>query len=356
MARLNCSARTGSLLEYTRVTRVEPIALIDNSISHLPVTEDVCRTMTALFAAYYLQGIALSVNVGNIETVRMLEKLNPSRDPIENIGLMFGAENYKLKLPRFDNDIVSTESVNLGFEFDDLLDLDEEGLRSSNQTQHHSQKQIADVASNLSTGIMLNVEVEQSGDKVSIPVSVRLIATPSKPSVLKQLVSYSSKNRTMKERWHGWRSGELNFITDIVFCQDLIDAHKEALVKDDSGQYAEIVSRKNKNRLSGLLSMSPSVSTASNILIIDQANAREIEQETGVRFDSYRKREKLFESAYLMLIAIIDTRHEMVTIYHRGIKLSTEISFKELKGQSKGSNVDVNEILKAYQLNDAPAF
>ena len=66
------SGRSMSLLDYTKVTRVEPIALIDHTISHVPEVEDVCRTMTATFAAYYLQGVALSVNVGNVETIRML--------------------------------------------------------------------------------------------------------------------------------------------------------------------------------------------------------------------------------------------------------------------------------------------
>lgn len=346
------SGRASSILEYTKVTRVEPIALIDHTISQEPATEDVCRTLTALFAAYYLQGIALSVNVGNIETVRMLEKLNPSRDPIENVGLMFGSENYAIALPRFDRQ-VSTESVSLEF-IETYTDVDE--FKSGMTNTGNSTKDIAAMAANLSTGIVLNVELEQQGDKVVIPVQVRLIATPTKPSVIKQLMLNASKNRRMKERWHGWRSGELSFIQDIILCQDLIDSHRGTLMKDESGQYAEIVNRKNKNRLSGLLSMTPSVSTASNVLVISSDSAKEIELETGMRFSNYKHRQKFFESAYLMLIAIIDSRFEVVTIYHRGITLPTEVSFRELKRSAKKDGIDVNEVLKAYQLGDNPAF
>lgn len=346
------SARSGSILEYTKVTRVEPIALIDHTIAHLPELENVCNTLTAIFAAYYLQGVALSVNVGNIETVRMLEKLNPSRDPIENVGLMFSGEGYKLSLPRFDKPLnVSQEDVELVFNDDDtprsaMLEDKGENVKNVNQ-----------VAANLSTGIMLNVTLEQNGDKAVIPVGVRLIATPTKPHVLTQMVVEGSNNRTMKERWHGWRSGELGFIQDIVLCQDIIDARKEALMNDESGQYAEIISRKNRNRLSGLISLTPSVSTASNIMVISSETAREIEREARIRFKSFKQRQKVFETAYLMLVAIVDTRYEMVTLYHRGISLPTEISFKEItRNGGKKDNIDINEVLKAYQLGDNPSF
>lgn len=347
------SARSGSILEYTKVTRVEPIALIDHTIAHIPEVENVCNTLTAIFAAYYLQGVALSVNVGNIETIRMLEKLNPSRDPIENVGLMFSGENYRLKLPTFHKATsVSQESVSFSFESGE-----EDRLKSAMVDNDDSIKSIQAIAANLSTGIMLSVTLEQNGDKVVIPITVRLIATPTKPSTLTQMVVAGSNNRTMKERWHGWRSGELNFIRDIVFCQDIIDAHKEALMNDDSGQYSEIVSRKNKNRLSGLLSLTPSVSTASNIMVLSAETAKDIERQAGMRWSSFKQRQKVFESAYLILVAVVDTRYEIVTLYHRGITLPTDISFKEMtRSGGKKDNIDINEVLKAYQLGDNPSF
>lgn len=349
------SARSGSILEYTKVTRVEPIALIDHTIAHLPEAENICNTLTAIFAAYYLQGVALSVNVGNVETIRMLEKLNPSRDPIENVGLMFSGENYKHGFPRFDKNLtVSQEAVNFSYE---ALGEDGEPRTAMLDDKGENTKNVNQVAANLSTGIMLNVTLEQNGDRAVIPVTVRLIATPTKPQVMIQMVVEGSNNRTMKERWHGWRSGELGFIQDIVLCQDIIDARKEALMNDTSGQYAEIISRKNRNRLSGLISLTPSVSTASNIMVISDDTAREMEREARMRWANYKQRQKVFETAYLMLVAVVDTKYEMVTLYHRGISLPTEISFKEItRNGGKKDNIDVNEVLKAYQLGDNPSF
>ena len=352
------SMSSGSLLEYTKVTRVEPIALIDHTISHLSETEDVCRTLTALFAGYYLQAIAISHNVGNIQTISTLAKLNPSRDLKDTAGVgfqMFGMENYQMALPRRKLKGNITKRPTLSFE--SAGDSDEEEYLTSVSGSGDSTRDIAAMAANLSTGIMLEVELESDGNRAVIPVSVRLIASPTPVSVLVQLCSFSFKNRTMKERWHGWRSGELSFIGDIVMCQDIIDANREALMKDDSGAYHEIVARKNKNKLSGLLSMSPSVATASNIMVISTETSREIEKEIGMRWSSFKNRQKIFKATYLMLVAIVDVRNQMVTIYHRDISLGTDVSFRELKrSNGKTGGNDVIEHLNSYMMGTNPTF
>lgn len=352
------SMSSGSLLEYTKVTRVEPIALIDHTISHLSETEDVCRTLTALFAGYYLQAIAISHNVGNIQTISTLAKLNPSRDLKDTAGVgfqMFGMENYQMALPRRKLKGNITKRPTLSFE--SAGDSDEEEYLTSVSGSGDSTRDIASMAANLSTGIMLEVELESDGNRAVIPVSVRLIASPTPVSVLVQLCSFSFKNRTMKERWHGWRSGELSFIGDIVMCQDIIDANREALMKDDSGAYHEIVARKNKNKLSGLLSMSPSVATASNIMVISTETSREIEKEIGMRWSSFKNRQKIFKATYLMLVAIVDVRNQMVTIYHRDISLGTDVSFRELKrSNGKTGGNDVIEHLNSYMMGTNPTF
>jgi hypothetical protein len=45
-----------------------------------------------------------------------------------------------------------------------------------------------------------------------------------------------------------------------------------------------------------------------------------------------------------------------VTIYHRSLEIPTQVSIKELKTANKGSGPDVAEILKAYQLGNAPTI
>ena len=99
-----------SLIEYTQSTRVEPIVLLDTSCIHLPYIEDVLKVVNSLFAAYYLQAVAISVNVGRVDTVRLLDRLNPNRSVGNALATVIGDafESDSLQLPRLDRDVISS--------------------------------------------------------------------------------------------------------------------------------------------------------------------------------------------------------------------------------------------------------
>ena len=100
---------TKSLIEYTQSTRVEPIVLLDTGCVHLPYIEDILKVVNSLFAAYYLQAVAISVNVGRVDTVRLLDRLNPNRSVANAAGVfigdVFSGESDSLELPRISNEI-----------------------------------------------------------------------------------------------------------------------------------------------------------------------------------------------------------------------------------------------------------
>lgn len=358
------SVRYDSLIEYTRPTRVEPIALIDHTISDLPMMKDLTLSLTSLYAAYYLQAVAVSTQINNVEVIRILDKLNPSRDPVDSFGSVLSLES---KQPSNNPYILSgfgLESKNLRIKprskpaveavYSNDHDEDQSNVIASAPSRE-TQKQVADLALNLSTGIMLNVEVSIDEHTATIPVTVRLITTLTDPEVQKQMILYSAKDKSLKARYMGYRTGELS-IKDLMFATDLIDAHREGLLKDNSGKYAEIIKRKNKNRLSGMLSMNPSVNVASNIMVMSKDNADLIEGEIGGKLSNYKLRQRIFKDTYLILMVVVDPRWEQVTIYHRGIPTPTDIGFKDLKNSRGGNNLDMTEILKSYQLGRNPTF
>lgn len=372
------SMRSESLIEYTQPTRVEPIALIDHTIADLPIMSELAKSVTSLYAAYYLQAVALSTNIGNIEVIKILEKLNPTRDPVNSFGNMLSLESRPvtaLTLPGFGLESkspqVAIESfVDVNFDAfsndseDDNGDtvniIDKGSVTYGSSTggvtnTKGAQDQIANLALNLSTGLLLNVEINIDDKKASIPVSVRLITTLATPKLLVQMMSYSAKDKSMKARYIGYKTGELS-IKDLMFATDLVDAHRAGLIKDTSGKYAEILARKNKNRVAGALSGNPSVSTASNIMIVSSETMEEAEGEINGTMKNNRLRERIFKDTYLILLVVVDARWEQVTIYHRGIPLPTEIGFKELKSAKSNSGVDVSEMLKLYQMGRNPTF
>lgn len=366
------SAKSDSLVEYTQPTRVEPVVLMDDKVTHLPYIGDVLQSLSSIFSGYYLQAVALSVNVGNVDVIKLLDKLNPNRNLSENAlngALQAGiraygtasAEAYQFQLP-VPGQPVGLENFGMEASVYELFDKkqqaegdDKKSGRNGLSSADEAIKMAKEV-NNLSVGKLLEVEVESNGQKAVFPISVRLIATAAPSNGIVHTLSVGSKDNSVKERFHAWRAGQLEFIRDLVMCQDLIDAHKEALLKDRSGIYASTRTRRNKNRLSALLSGSPSVATASNLIVIDDSTRKDLERNIGGRLKDFRTREKIFKNTYAMLLVVINQDWDQVTIYHRSIDTPTELSTGELKSSNKGKGPDVAEILKAYQLGNSPSI
>lgn len=346
------SVNSDSLVEYNKTTRVEPIVLMDQRAAFLPGTPDLLQSLTSIFSGYYLQAVAISVNVGKVDVTKLLDKLNPNRSPMENAGSVAGVllsqESYQHGLP-FPGQRIGLEAFFKPNEEFERNEPTEQGFGRDTVTK------LQDL-SNLSVGKMLEVHIESEGHRATIPVSVRLMVTGIDSDALVHTLSVDSKDTSVKERWHAWRSGQLKFIRDLVFCQDLIDEHRQALMKDRTGIYAATLKRRNKNRLSAVLSGNPSVATASNIVVMTNQTATQLERAVGGRLKDFRTREKIFKVTYCMLMVVYDSEWEMVTIYHRSIDTPTKLSVKDLKSAARGTGPDVSEILKAYQLGQSPSI
>lgn len=386
------SARADSLVKYTKVTRVEPVTLVDAKAVHLPYTHDVLQTLNSIFAGYYLQAVAISVNVGKIDVVRLLDKVNPSRDPMENAGMFIGdilseeAYHYALPVPgmRTGLEAYYSEEAKGGnqrggrptplFGMRDAnvnIDADVEINNTRTQTNttinearapgtgagfgRDTIKAASEVA-NLSVGKLLEVQIEQGNHKATIPVAVRLIVSSIGSENLVHILSVGSKDKSVKERYHGWRSGQLEFIKDTILCQDLIDDHRKTLMNDKSGMYQQTLDRRNKNKLSAILSAAPSVATASNLVVLTSETARQLESVSNGRLKDFKFRQNIFKDTYVMLMVVIDPAFEQITIYTRDLEQAMTVSTKEIKSANKGTGPDVAEILKAYQLGTSPSI
>ena len=372
-----------SLTEFTRIARVEPIVMLEEGTRTLPYITDILQTLTSIFAGYYMQAVSLEVNVGNIETRRLLEKFNPNRDVVgpdagfiqREVARGLGMEDYKWGLPDpFSPPTASMEAMQTAERTvtTQTTKYDAHGVPTvTSQTQ--TTQTTEDVPeepmrvdfgrdpgsaitqmNSLSVGVMLNVNVESNGHKAAIPVTVRLMPNLMPSDVMLAILSHAERDTTAKARYHAWRSGELSFIRDIVLCQDLIDAHRETLRKDRTGIYAEILKRRQKNTAASASTGNVSIATASNIVVMTQATARKPEARTAGKLSNAAFRARVFDATYVMLMVVVDTDYEQVTIYTRGLAGSTTVSVKAMKNAAKGSGPDVGEILRAYQLGQSP--
>jgi hypothetical protein len=364
------AGKAESLIDYTRVTRVEPIVLLDNAVLFNDLTPEVMQSLLNTFAGYYLQAVAISAMVGKINIIRHLDKLNPSRNPVDSGaygvfaeklgGRLFAQENYKFRLPRL-TDQVALESID---RYDLLpvsggttiaLEDDNKEKRTGFAAGKESIQSVKEL-SNLSVGKLLSVEITDGQHKAEIPVAIRLMAASLPSQTVAHILSLGKKDTSVMARWHGWRSGRLAFWKDLVMCNDLIEDHRNALMHDKDGLYRQIVARKSKNRFAGILSGNPSVATASNMAVITKETADKIELETVGTLNDFRTRQKLFEPTSLMILVVINPDYDRATFYYRGIAEKTDVSMRDLKAANKGSGPDVADILRAFTQGHAPSL
>ena len=336
----------GSLIEFSKTTRVEPIVLVDQKIIHLPYMQDVQQSLVSIFAAYYLQAVALSVNVGKVNTLKLLDRINPNRSlslAIEDHKeTTMKTESYKYQLP-MPGQSVGLEAYGIDVGLED----------SGNST---SSVNVIKEATNLSVGKLIEVNIESEGQHASFPVNIRLLTNGIASETLVHMLSTGSKDISFGGRWHEWRSGQIEFIRDLVLCQDLIDEYRNAMIKDKKNIYADMAKRKNNNRISTLLSGKSSLATASNIVVMSDSTRKDIERTIGSKISDFKTRERIFAQTYLMLMVVVEPEWEQVTIYHRSLDTATELSAKDMKNVNRGNGPDITDILKAYQLGNAPSM
>lgn len=331
-----------SLIQYTSVARVEPITLIDADLLYADMLPDVMQSLQSIFTGFYLQAFALSVNVGNIDVVKQLERFNPNRSAGSAIGQTIGTA-------------IGVENLN---DFTHRLPVLGDRRNAEIAMEANAEvRNIGDVVSeltNLSVGKMVNVEICDGDKRAVIPVSIRLLANSIASDNLIHILSAGSKEVKFAERWYQWKSGQIEFFRDLVFCQDLIDEHKKHLMNDKDGLYDAILRRRAENKIASVVTGNWSVATASNLCVISDTTATQLELQTNTQLKNFKSRQKIFENTYMMILAVVDKDHDRVTFYYRGIPESSSVSSRDLKAINKNSGPDIKDILTAFRAGSSP--
>ena len=372
--KLSSMQKNDSVVQFTSALRVEPVTMIDKRLEHVDYMTDVLQTLLSMFCGYYLQAVACMTNVGQINVLKMLDALNPTRDPSLAAASVVDAINGSVKpsmlsmesyagaaLPR-----PSLESIKIPAGTKAALLLKDPDSAARRKDMHGSVSgkvdpldkafKAAHEATNLAVGKILEVNIESNGAKGRFPIAVRLATSIVDTDVLIHILGSSGHDNSFSERRHRWKAGDLQFWRDLVFCQDLIDEQRKLLLKDKSGVMAELNRRRSMNSAAALASGTPSVGSASAMVVIDRETAIELERANLGQLSDATFRSKIFNDSLTMLMVVVDRDREVVTIYTRGIQLPSRHSVRELKSSNKGGGPDVGEILKAYRLGQSPVY
>lgn len=344
---------SSSYADYTSSARVAPLMIVDTELVHYEHTPVVTQTLHSAFSAYYLLAWnMMTLSIDNISVKRQLDKLNPSRSVkdtiVDSAGVLWNISNesYEHALPRFGKDNVSNEDRN---DTDRRKNINEPAGLANNASK------VIQEAANLGVGKVLEVQIGNGKEKTTIPILIQLSASIMVPDLLAKLLSTGNVNNDLSERVLKWRSGQIDLI-DLLTARDLVKEHKKALVDDKTGIYQAIVDRMRSNKLSGLLSMNPTVANASNLVVVDTNTVKKTEVMTQTRFSDFRSRQKLFDATGLFIVAEVDQEYDRVKFYTNGIADVSDVSIKECKVANKNEGGTISDILKAYQLGKTPGF
>lgn len=382
-----------SLAAFTKSARIAPYVLIEEPLRQQPYISDILHAATSIYAGYYLTAVSLLGDVSGVSVLEKLDRINPNR-PMDALGrsgkrlMSMTTEDFKLGLPFKGRPHVkgswgySQESHR--FMPEPLLAMEAKVTETTvevtvgettnadgSTTTKTTTRQPEDVinspglnrdtllaakeASSLAVGKLLEVRMVIDGQQLTVPTMVTLFPNTSDSESFAHILSLHEQAHSVRERWHDWRSGNISFWSDFVMMRDIIKKHRRVLVKDKSGYYAAVSRQSRNHRVASILD-TPSLAEASNILVFTTTCARRAEAVIGGKLSDFGVREAVFEKTQAMIMFVVDRDREMVKIYHSGIEMANELSVRELKVANKNTGPDVAEILKAYQLGNAPSF
>lgn len=329
-----------SLADLSRPARVEPLVLVEQTLQNQPYMENVMKFGLTNFAAYYLQAFNMLMNVGRIETLKVFDSLNPNRSVGADMGALLqgtvlSKEHFEMGLPSLeDYDQPSIPGLIGTVTCEDF-----EGVTGTAKID-----KLYEVES-LSVGKLVNVELKDGDNIAKIPVLIRLQSTTVKTDIMTHIFTAGGRD-SYGERFQLARAGLIRPIRDLIFGIDLLDEHRRALMNDTSGAYKAITDRRRNNVKKAAMSGVVSAADASNIAVITKRTAKEIGKRLFGKLEVQAVRERIFNNSYLLLLIIVDEDYENITVYHRGLDIPGQHTFKEIASAEKGRGQDITEVYR----------
>jgi hypothetical protein len=379
--------QVSSLADLTKPARVEPLAIVDSTLIEQPYMVSLLKLATSNFAGYYLQAVNMILGVGRIDTLKVLDSLNPDRTLGFDISKMstkgtpsnecFAAAAYDPRV--YANGLPSLESFSRrirpsllfsleAYDDEDIKKVEEfagkaadaadkkaaeaakagwgEGAGSPKSGMSAGDNKIHEIE-NLAVGKLLNVEITDGTKTAKLPVLIRMIPAAVPPASLVHMFSAGGRD-SWAQRMFMVQTGQIKFWRDFVLGQDMIDEHFRALMNDKSGVFKMITDRRRNNSQKALQTGRVSIADASNVAIV---STETLKMATGKLFGKIEQesvRKAIFDNSYLLMLIVVDERWQRVQIWHRGVDLATTHKFDEIERMEKSKGPDITEMFKMF--------
>ncbi|ANZ48080.1 putative virion structural protein [Erwinia phage vB_EamM_Asesino] len=394
--------RAESTEEFNAILNNEHITLVEQSLLGLDYLPGILEKLQIMLAANQLTAISLLVGVPEVDILGTLDKVSTQRNVLDNaarsgarLAKFAAGESSRFGLPSYDKTAIAVGESRRGgrrsdfmqgnnSKYDDYssvgdtmnnIDASHHDNRQDNRTTNHTVNNIDNSGKNgkvaatlpsntlkqlheqegLSNGKLFSVTFERDGNKVELPMQLRLAVKSLPTEQIETIIAFSDQTKTFWERVLRAKVGSLSYAKDIALCNDLIDEYRKNRFRDKSGYYRKMMEKKNGNWLSGLLSLSPSINNASSVMVVSQETIDGLSAQLGGDFDDFNVRQRVFQDTLTVYYVVVDTVWNRVTIYTRGQASPREMDKSDFSKAKAGSG-DVNKIIEAYRSGAQPVL
>lgn len=212
------------------------------------------------------------------------------------------------------------------------------------------------------------VGTDAKGNQVPQHVTLAVVIQPFLvKSSAAALILDSGALQSFKERLIQKKAGELRFIKDVIFQADRIKKIENGLKEDKSGGFAQFLAETSKKDKSKIVNLWHafwqtkgkvlSNNFANSILVITEDAARDAKVRFNADVHSAGMRARFFLNTYVMMIWVVDTSFERVTLYMNGVDEAGEYSYAQLSTKKGGGDTaNFVQLLSAMSQNRAPRF
>lgn len=365
--------------------KVEPFVMVDEAVVGLAYTKDVMNTLQRIFSCNYLLAQAAQNQIGGISIAKRIDRFSPDRSldvasrhflSMESTDLLpigvgpMAPESYALSLPipgvpsGIDRYGALAEYVtgpirpHSATEADDsdvrvaaLLDkMSNEAKGDSGTPTSGSLGKAADVVINetasLAIGQIVDVKIVHEDRETTMPIHIRLRPISVSSKVVSGTFALQGASYKIGDRIRAFRVGEIGW-KDLVFQTDAVREYRKLAKEDKNKFFRKTYERSNKNFLSHIISGKSSVGQMSSIILTTKDTVRDFEQQSGQRLNEFHTRQGIMEDSLTMMIAVIDTDFETLTVYLDSIDDESTYLISELKSKGKNDGNDMSALLNS---------
>ena len=352
-------ATSMSLFQYTKRTTIMSRVFIEKTLVGEDVLVPLMSNIMNIYTGLILTAMNMNQYVQGSKRVRDAMAIVATESLVQPISLQAKLDEYFLGSNA--RTMLSPQSAQLLGGTEDISDVPTATIAGMSKGES---KDLDAEKISLPSGRIINIDFgnkDPSGNVTSVKVTMFLQLHPNfiPSDVASQFVEMNF-SPSIRQRWLQYSAGEISFFKDFLLGQDQRRRRFKALRDDKSGALREMIDNQ-ENSLSNawlkLSQISPEKQNIANtILIFEKNNFDKACSRSGLRFNNFNDRQSFFNKTFAMIVVVIDTMYNKITMYYHSLNAYSEFTFEQIRKNSKSEAVDLSSLMKSFANGMAPKF